>query len=156
MYALNQGVKPQLYDHMRKIDFQYWTIKLLEARFVDNISELSQMEKKWINMANPQYILTIDNANKTNRYYHKSFMIADKIIKPILDELLDEVINEMTSLFYAKHPTLLYKCMREVGIENWRIKILDVKFVNSITELDKMEKECIEREGCVGELSFKD
>ena len=98
MYEFNQGIKSQLYDHMRKIDLQYWTIKLLEARFVDNISELSQMEKKWINKENPQYILNIENANKTDKYNHKIYMIADKIIKPILDELLDEVINEISHI----------------------------------------------------------
>ena len=75
----------------------------------------------------------------------------DSTMIPITD-----VINEMTSMYYSNHPSLFYKYMREIGIENWRIKILEVKFVTKISELDNMETKCIEREGCVGKLSFKD
>ena len=66
---------------------------------------------------------------------------------------ITDVINNITLTYHSKHPSSLYMC--EIGLENWRIKILDVKFVNSISELDALEKECIEREGCAGKLSFK-
>ena len=100
MYAYNQETKSNLYDHMREIDLQYWTIELLEARFVDKITELRQMEQKWNAKENPLYLLNMKNAIKTDKSLldtkNKVYMIADKIVKPILDELIDEIINEIS------------------------------------------------------------
>ena len=69
---------------------------------------------------------------------------------------ITEVMNHITSMYYAKHPSLFYKYMREIRIENWRIKILDVKFIKSINELDAIVEACIQKEGCFKKLSFKE
>jgi hypothetical protein len=66
---------------------------------------------------------------------------VDSTMTPITD-----VINEMIISYYKDNTSLFFREMRKIGIENWRIKILDVKFVKSISELDAMETECIKKE----------
>ena len=100
MYAFNQGIKSQLYNHMREIDLHFWTIELIEARFVNKISELRQMEQKWIDLENPMYLLNHKNAIRTDNSLvetkNKIYRVADEIVKPILEELLDGVIDEIS------------------------------------------------------------
>ena len=49
------------------------------------------------------------------------WVCIDQTMIPVTD-----VINEMTSMYYSNYPCPFYEYMREIGIENWRIKILDV------------------------------
>jgi len=51
-----------LYDHMRITGLTNWTIKLLEAKFVDNLAELYALEQKWIRRENPNNLLNFKNA----------------------------------------------------------------------------------------------
>jgi len=62
MYSYNKNIKSNLYDHMRITGLPNWTIKLLEAKFVDNIVELYTLEQKWIDRENPKYLLNFKNA----------------------------------------------------------------------------------------------
>ena len=56
---------------------------------------------------------------------------------------ITDVIDNITLTYHSKHPSSFNTYMREIGLENWRIKILDVKFIESIYELDALKEECI-------------
>jgi len=62
MHAYNKNINVNLYDHMRLTGLNNWTIKLLKAKFVDNIAELYALEQKWIDRENPRYLLNFKNA----------------------------------------------------------------------------------------------
>lgn len=76
IYNFNQNFNTELYNHMRKIGLDKWTIKLLEGRVVDNVSELRTMEQKWIEKQNPKYLLNFKNAS--NKYGHYASLKRDK------------------------------------------------------------------------------
>ena len=63
---------------------------------------------------------------------------------------ITNVIDNITLTYKSKHPSSFNMYMREIELENWRIKILDVKFIKSIHELDALREECIrkDKEGC--------
>jgi len=62
VYSYNKNIKMNLYDHMRITGLTNWTIKLLEAKFVDNLAELYALKQKWIDRENPNYLLNFKNA----------------------------------------------------------------------------------------------
>ena len=47
---------------MHQIGLDNWTMKLLEYAVVDNLTELRQLEQKWINKENPNNLLNIRKA----------------------------------------------------------------------------------------------
>jgi len=62
MYSYNKNIKMSLYNHMRITGLTNWTIKLLEAKIVDNLAELYALEQKWIDRENPNNLLNFKNA----------------------------------------------------------------------------------------------
>jgi len=62
IYKLNHNEKTPLYEHMRLINVENWTIHLLEAKFVKNITELRKLEQNWIDKENPKNLLNFNNA----------------------------------------------------------------------------------------------
>jgi hypothetical protein len=78
MYSYNQYINTELYNHMRRIGLNKWTIKLLEGRVVENTLELRSIEQKWIEKENPKYLLNFKNATKEE--------MSLRVIKHLLDD----------------------------------------------------------------------
>lgn len=75
-YSYNQNINTELCNHLRRIGLDKRTIKLLESRVVENISELRSMEQKWIEEENPKYLLNFENAT----YEDKSLNVIKQLI----------------------------------------------------------------------------
>lgn len=89
-----QNFNTALYNHMGKIGIDKWTIKLLEARIVENILELRTIEQKWIEKYNKDILLNGHNAiNKDeNRRLSKQKYIKKN--KEFLNELKNFNLND--------------------------------------------------------------
>ena len=64
IYALNKGIRSNLYDHMRINGIQNYKIILQEYKAVDNLKELTELEQKHIDKYNPEKLLNMKRANK--------------------------------------------------------------------------------------------
>lgn len=86
-YNRNRG--SNLYNHMKKVGTDNWTIELLEGRVIENIFELRQIEQKWINKYNKKFLLNeYDAINKNTKKRNR-----DKLNRQRNQDLLNELKN---------------------------------------------------------------
>jgi len=64
IYALNKGIRSNLYDHMRINGIHNYKIILQEYKAVENLKELTELEQKHIDKYNPKKLLNMKRANK--------------------------------------------------------------------------------------------
>jgi GIY-YIG catalytic domain len=90
---LGRNRNSKLYNHFRKIDLDKWKIKLLEGRVVENITELRQIEQKWIDKYNKDNILNEYDAVSKNVRQSNNYRTYKNKIRNKNADFLNELKN---------------------------------------------------------------
>jgi group I intron endonuclease len=95
MYSYNQNIDTPIYNHMRKIGLEKWTVKLLDIKFVNSKSELFSLEQTWINRFNPAHLLNFKNAITEEKSLNVK-KEAQQIVTAVLNDLIEDIVGKLS------------------------------------------------------------
>lgn len=152
----NNGESSKLYNLMREYGVEHFKIILVEEYPCDNVEQLTQKEAEYIkqlgtlNKYIPKKKDDGKNKYKDGKIYKITNDIDDEVyIGSTIQSLNDRWINHKSEMInIEKYPnSKLYTKIRELGVEHFKIELIEEYSCENLEELKQKEQQWIRTHG---------